>query len=136
MTDDTEGFALFATDHPVEITEAMVAAGIKAAQDGDGKRSPEIVKAIFEAMCRAAPPEPDWDEWPSEDSIETVTAEVSLAPESVEALAIRAAKGNNGGQWATHYTEGQREHWRQFVRDLATSALSAPKQIKIVKDAP
>jgi hypothetical protein len=38
--------------------------------------------------------------------------------ETLEKFAIRAAKGNNGGEWATHYTEEQKEHWRQFVRDL------------------
>lgn len=41
---------------------------------------------------------------------------------AIEALAIRAAKGNNGGEWATHYTEDQKDYWRQFVRDLAAAA--------------
>lgn len=36
----------------------------------------------------------------------------------IEHFAIRAAKGNNGGEWATHYTDAQKEFWRQFVRDL------------------
>ncbi len=45
-----------------------------------------------------------------------------MTDEEIEALAIRAAKGNNGGEWATHYTEGQKDYWRQFVRDLATEA--------------
>ena len=36
----------------------------------------------------------------------------------IERFAIRAAKGNNGGEWSSHYTEDQREKWRQFVRDL------------------
>jgi hypothetical protein len=36
----------------------------------------------------------------------------------IEQFAIRVALGNNGGAWATHYTEDQKEHWRQFVRDL------------------
>ena len=36
----------------------------------------------------------------------------------IEQFAIRAAKGNNGGEWATHYTEEQKEFWRQFVREL------------------
>lgn len=36
----------------------------------------------------------------------------------IERFARRVALGNNGGEWATHYTEDQKEHWRQFVRDL------------------
>jgi hypothetical protein len=36
----------------------------------------------------------------------------------IEAFAIRCAQGNNGGKWAEHYTEAQKEFWRQFVRDL------------------
>lgn len=45
----------------------------------------------------------------------------NLTPEQVEPFAIRAAKGNNGGEWATHYTEDQKNVWRQFVRDLVAS---------------
>lgn len=37
----------------------------------------------------------------------------------VEKFAIRTALGNNGGQWATHYTEEQKDHWRQLVLELA-----------------
>jgi hypothetical protein len=36
----------------------------------------------------------------------------------IESFAIRAALGNNGGTWTTHYTEAQKEHWRRFVRDM------------------
>lgn len=39
----------------------------------------------------------------------------------IESFAIRAALGNNGGTWAEHYTEEQKEHWRQFVRDLVAA---------------
>lgn len=38
----------------------------------------------------------------------------------VERLAIKAAKGNNGGEWATHYTEQHKEYWRNFVREIAS----------------
>ena len=38
--------------------------------------------------------------------------------ETIEKYAIRCAKGNNGGEWATHYTEEQKEKWRSIVRDL------------------
>ena len=55
----------------------------------------------------------------SDDEDQTGT-EVAYYPadDIVERFAIRAALGNNGGSWADHYTEGQKEHWRQFVRDL------------------
>ncbi len=84
MTDDEgDGFALFATNHPIEITEAMVMAGEEAAQDsigfvewhGDASWQ-TMLRAVFTAMCRAAPPEPDWDEWPSEDSLVESTVEI------------------------------------------------------------
>lgn len=47
-----------------------------------------------------------------------------MTPDQIEFFAIRAALGNNGGTWAEHYTEKQKEHWRQFVRDLVSSALA------------
>lgn len=43
-----------------------------------------------------------------------------LSADKIEGYAIRCAKGNNGGEWESHYTEEQKEHWRQFVRDLAS----------------
>ena len=36
----------------------------------------------------------------------------------IERIAIRCAKGNNGGEWATHYTEDQKKYWQQFAADL------------------
>lgn len=36
----------------------------------------------------------------------------------IEQYAIRVALGNNGGEWAKHYQEVHKEHWRQFIRDL------------------
>ncbi|MBK9497129.1 MAG: hypothetical protein IPO08_21970 [Xanthomonadales bacterium] len=42
-----------------------------------------------------------------------------MTPEAIEHFAIRAALGNNGGIWADHYTEAQKEHWRQFVKDIS-----------------
>lgn len=44
-----------------------------------------------------------------------------LSDEQVELFAIRAAKGNNGGNWSEHYTEEQKDYWRRFVRDLAST---------------
>ena len=48
----------------------------------------------------------------------------------IEQFAIRAAKGNNGGEWATHYTEEQKEYWRQFVHELVTDAVAAERGAK------
>ena len=45
--------------------------------------------------------------------------EFELTTEMVERFATRCALGNNGGDWATHYTEDQKEYWRKFVKDLA-----------------
>lgn len=41
-----------------------------------------------------------------------------MSDEAIERFAIRCARGNNGGEWATHYTEDQKNFWRTFVRDL------------------
>lgn len=46
---------------------------------------------------------------------------IKLSPETLEAFAIRCALGNNGGTWAEHYTEAQKELWRRFVRDLVAA---------------
>lgn len=47
-----------------------------------------------------------------------------MTDKEIEDLAIRAAKGNNGGEWATHYTEteAQKAYWRQWVRDMGAKA--------------
>lgn len=36
----------------------------------------------------------------------------------IEKYAIRIARGNNGGTWADHYNETQKNFWRSLVRDL------------------
>lgn len=46
-----------------------------------------------------------------------------MSSEMIERYAIRCARGNNGGEWAVHYTEEQKNFWRQFVRDLAADML-------------
>jgi hypothetical protein len=51
-----------------------------------------------------------------------------MTPEQIEAFAIRAALGNNGGTWSEHYTDSQKEHWRRFVRDLAADIEDAAYQ--------
>ena len=38
--------------------------------------------------------------------------------ELIEKYAIIMALGNNGGEWATHYTEEQKNVWRKRVEQL------------------
>lgn len=38
----------------------------------------------------------------------------------VESTALRMAVGNNGGCWAEHYTEDQRDHWRRLAASLVS----------------
>lgn len=38
--------------------------------------------------------------------------------ELIEKWAIKMALGNNGGGWATHYTEEQKNLWRQRSEEL------------------
>lgn len=50
---------------------------------------------------------------------------MDLNDDLIEQYAIRCARGNNGGEWSTHYTEEQKEFWRAFVRDLARDITAA-----------
>lgn len=137
--DDDDGVALQATNHPLHITDEMVAAGRKAfdanwkGHDGTS----DMVKVIFTAMVYAAPPEPEPDTELNEEFLEHAVAEVTLHNDTIERFAIRCARGNNGGEWLkrpdgeSHYTEEQKERWRQFVRELADEIMSAPKQVRI-----
>ena len=36
----------------------------------------------------------------------------------IERIAIRCAKGNNGGEWATHYTKDQKNVWRKTAAEI------------------
>ena len=40
-----------------------------------------------------------------------------------EEIAIIIAEGNNGGKWATHYTEEQKEMWRARARKIISIVL-------------
>ena len=71
MTDKPtgDGVARYSVPHPLEITEAMVEAGKDAARDSigfvewhDDADWPSMLRAVYTAMCNAAPPEPDLDE--------------------------------------------------------------------------
>lgn len=112
-----DGVALQSTRHPIQTTDEMIAAGLKAYEatwkPGLGPR--DMVQAVYTAMAEAEPVLPDI----SDAAIETVQVEYHLPDEQVEQFAIICALGNNGGEWAEHYTEEQKEHWRKFVRDLA-----------------
>jgi len=48
-----------------------------------------------------------------------------LTPEQVEHFAKLVALGNNGGDWAMHYLEPHKEHWREYVRVLAYTIATA-----------
>lgn len=54
-----------------------------------------------------------------------------MTDEEIEKFAIQCAKGNNGGEWATHYTEAQKDYWRQFVRDLAARILAKDVETRL-----
>jgi len=97
MTDD--GKSLLSTSHPIGITEEMVAAGI-AAQEREWHPSnnpTKAVKAIFEAMVLACPPEPEI----SDDALETVEIEIDAwrpigsAPKNVSVLLWWRPKDSN-----------------------------------------
>lgn len=131
-----DGAALYSASHPLNITEGMIAAGLKATEaewkpGGNWRDWHDIVVAVYTAMSNAAPSHPDFEI--SDDAVEQVEIEVELSPEKVEELAIRAALGNNGGAWASHYTEAQKEHWRQWVRDMADMALAAKFEMRVVR---
>ena len=135
---DDDGVALQATNHPLEITEEMLAAGAAAIHEG-GWEHPSVdwvtdnmLKAVFTAMVYAGPPEPGEL---NEAALEAAFVQIELHKEIVEQFAIRCALGNNGGEWAEHYTPEQKEHWRQFVRELADDLMAAPKQVKTLLSA-
>lgn len=51
----------------------------------------------------------------------------------VEKWALRMALGNNGGGWATHYTEEQKEHWRTMAREWLQDASKGVRAIRQVE---
>jgi len=46
-----------------------------------------------------------------------------LSDNQIEKFAIQVALGNNGGKWSTHYTEDQKNHWRDFIKKLEQELL-------------
>lgn len=52
----------------------------------------------------------------------------------IERWAIRLALGNNGGSWESHYTEKQKNFWRQMTSDMIQdikSELESPELISL-----
>jgi len=47
-----------------------------------------------------------------------VIERAAISFSSMEDLAIGCARGNNGGEWGSHYTEEQKEFWRGFAQAL------------------
>lgn len=45
--------------------------------------------------------------------------------ELVERTAITMAVGNNGGTWATHYTDAQKDLWRSRAREVIAQVFEA-----------
>jgi len=80
MSDKGDGVALTSTVHPLNITEEMKQAGAIALASFDlnnhAAKVYDVVAAIYTAMRYAEPPELSLDDWPSDDSIETVEIEI------------------------------------------------------------
>jgi len=113
----------FGDNHP----DGMLTADVTNTNAGMAlppEEGPEILPPQEEDPLR------DWGQMPSDRSVADIVADVTQQAQNqldwaakplddlVERFAIRCARGNNGGEWATHYTEDQKNFWRQFVRDL------------------
>lgn len=48
-----------------------------------------------------------------------------MLDELVERIAKKIAVANNGGDWATHYTDAQKDVWRQRAREVIKEVLDA-----------
>ena len=132
MIDYNDGVALQSVPHPIEITGEMLDAGEEMFQAGcrlTDQTVRETMGAIYTAMVRAAPPGP---EDLNEASLEHALVEIGLHEDTVERFAEQCALGNNGGSWAEHYTETQKEVWRAFVRGLADEIFSAPRLMRML----
>lgn len=127
-----DGAALHSVTHPheIEITEEMIAAGLTATtreyQPNTWGR--DLVVAIYKAMVEA---QPVYDI--SDDSVVETEVELTLDPEFVERMAIRLARGNNGGEWNQHYTDLHKEVWRDFVREVWPEFKNAPFKMRFIE---
>jgi hypothetical protein len=50
---------------------------------------------------------------------------MSATVDLVEQTAIMMAVGNNGGTWATHYTDAQKDLWRFRAREVIARVFEA-----------
>lgn len=60
--------------------------------------------------------ESEWDDFIYDTLLETLE-EIKMN-ELVEKIAKYIAAANNGGDWSKHYTEGQKEVWRERAREI------------------
>ena len=49
---------------------------------------------------------------------------MKLNKKHIEELAIKLAEANNGGKWATHYEEMQKDVWRERARVWAQDVIN------------
>lgn len=60
--------------------------------------------------------ESEWDDFLYDSLIETLE-EIDMN-ELIEKIAMTMALGNNGGGWATHYNEDQKNVWRERAKEV------------------
>ncbi len=60
---------------------------------------------------------------------------MTIPDDIIERYAIRCAQGNNGGEWASHYNEDQKNFWRKFVKDLIYDLTLNLHLLERLKDA-
>lgn len=60
---------------------------------------------------------------------------VELEKHVIEKYAMKIALGNNGGGWATHYNEDQKNYWRKLVTELFEELKELESLQKEGKDA-
>ena len=60
--------------------------------------------------------ESEWDDFLYDSLIETLE-EIDMN-ELIEKIAMTMAVGNNGGGWATHYNEDQKNVWRERAKEV------------------
>ncbi len=110
MTESNDdGVALQSTAHPIEITEAMVNAGLNVAWDsGDlqgNAQAEKLVRSIFMAMASAALPLP---EDLNEASLESALVKVMVHELDIERVARAIARGH--GAKMTYQPAGDLMH--------------------------
>lgn len=57
-------------------------------------------------------------QFPKANEIIVRGTKMKLLPEYVERAAAALAEVCNGGKWASHYTESQREVWRNRIKSM------------------